>query len=168
MTKFLKTVDIFVKRDANHLEVAFWFVNNSMELVLDSTCFFVGNREALTSLRQMKQTRTEWCHHSGINYIRFFMSRFNPNSIPLQSRFMIPIQSQFNPGSILDDILIICLKHWKFCTLNIYVILLSFIHTGHALVLTCLVLISVFSFRFRNTLNIIVSTIVNHGKKQNI
>ena len=56
LTKFLKTVDIFVKRDANHLEVAFWFVNNSMELVLDSTCFFVGNREALTSLRQTLET----------------------------------------------------------------------------------------------------------------
>ena len=50
MTEFLKTVDIFVKSDANHLEVAFWLANSSMELILACTCFIVSNPVALTHL----------------------------------------------------------------------------------------------------------------------
>ena len=45
-------------RDANHLDVAFWLVNMSMQLVLDCTSFIVANREAVTTIGELKGART--------------------------------------------------------------------------------------------------------------
>ena len=61
LTEFLKTVDIFVKRDTNHLEVAFWLVNSSIELILACTCFIVSNREALTTIGELNSNQY---HHA--------------------------------------------------------------------------------------------------------
>ena len=70
MTEFLKTVDIFVKRDTNHLGVAFWLLNSSMELVLDCRCFIVKNREALEHYRGIEANKNHNQHHRSIDTIR--------------------------------------------------------------------------------------------------
>ena len=58
LTEFLKTVDIFVKRDVKHLWMAFSFVNVSIEFLLDCKSVFVGNRVASSVFEQLNQTRT--------------------------------------------------------------------------------------------------------------